>query len=41
MKERKGRIERKRRSFNIKMTIYSLLVFAFIYLPIVVMVIFS
>ena len=41
MKETVGRIERKRRSFNLKMTIYSLLVFAFIYLPIVVMVIFS
>ena len=41
MKERIGRIERKRRSFNLRMSIFSLIVFAFIYLPIVVMIVFS
>ena len=41
MEKRIGRIEKKRRSFNLKMTIFSVIVFAFIYLPILVMVIFS
>ncbi len=41
MEKRVGRIEKKRRAFNRKLTLFSVIVLAFIYLPIAVMVIFS
>lgn len=41
MEKRVGRVEKKRRAFNRKLTLFSVIVLAFIYLPIAVMVIFS
>ena len=41
MEKRVGRIEKKRRAFNRKLTLFSVIVLAFIYLPIAMMVIFS